>query len=201
MAADGGGGGGGGGGGVMGFGRAGLPPGGSPALFAGALLAAALAESAWRWRWRWCWGPGRRGDLARFGLGACLVVAGAAQGLGAVAEMRRGGTGVLHSKPSTALVTDGPFAHQRNPIYAALLHLSVALALAYDSGWALAAAALAALWLHAVVVPAEEAFMADLVGGGAFAEYCAAVPRWSPVPSLLLSYLDGGVPRPGVDVS
>ena len=88
------------------------------------------------------------------------------------------------------LVTGGPFAHQRNPIYAALIQLMLALGLAYDSGWVLVAAGLTALWLHLVVVPAEEEFMARLVGGDAFADYCAAVPRWSPVPSLLISSLD-----------
>ena len=77
------------------------------------------------------------------------------------------------------LVTGGPFAHMRNPIYGGtiLIGLGMAALIGDPKAYALAAAAL--IFLYVGIVPAEEAFL-DRQFGGAYARYRAEVPRFLP---------------------
>jgi len=84
------------------------------------------------------------------------------------------------------LVTAGPYAHVRNPLYLGNFVTAAGFAIAFtganSSGAraALIAVALGAmLALYAVIVPHEEAFLRAQFGE-AFERYCARVPRLVP---------------------
>jgi protein-S-isoprenylcysteine O-methyltransferase Ste14 len=110
-------------------------------------------------------------------VGWALVALGLALGAWAVRTLVAHRTAVDPYRPTTALVTAGPFARSRNPIYVAqaLVHL----------GAALAANALGPLLLFPVavvlvregVVRREERYLAGKFAG-AYRAYCRRVRRW-----------------------
>jgi len=103
---------------------------------------------------------------------AALVLAGAA-----LREMRRAGTAVDPYKPTTALIRSGPFAFSRNPLYLALVALSLGLTLFANTVWCalLLIPALVVLWWG--VVAREEAYLERRFGED-YRLYCAHTRRW-----------------------
>lgn len=100
-----------------------------------------------------------------------------------IVEILRGarhleGEGTTHTMGTpTALVTDGPFARSRNPIYVAMALALVGVAVALGSVWALGGP-LAFVWvLDRSVVPWEEERLTAAFGE-AYAAYRARVRRW-----------------------
>jgi protein-S-isoprenylcysteine O-methyltransferase Ste14 len=85
-----------------------------------------------------------------------------------------------------ALVTAGPYAYVRNPLYVGNFITAVGFAIAFTGGndvpvrLSLVAGALGTmLGVYAIVVPHEERFL-QTTFGDAFADYTAAVPRVLP---------------------
>ena len=78
---------------------------------------------------------------------------------------------------SRALVTDGPFAFTRNPLYVTMTLLYVATAVAFDSLWALALLpfGLAAL-VWGAILP-EERYLSEKFGED-YDAYRRRVRRW-----------------------
>lgn len=81
-------------------------------------------------------------NVVQWVVGGLLIVAGVALARSFVTAFRRARTPVAPYRPTTAIVTTGPYAFSRNPAY-------LGMALAY-AGIAVAAEA---LWLLAVLVP------------------------------------------------
>lgn len=77
------------------------------------------------------------------------------------------------------LVTGGPFAYLRNPIYLGTMCLGFGMAALIGDPKAYVLAALAFVFLYLGIVPAEEAFLRQQFGA-AYARYCAEVPRFLP---------------------
>merc|ERR1711871_469575 len=77
------------------------------------------------------------------------------------------------------LVDSGPFAVTRNPLYVGMfVTLPPAFAILADS-WAMIASlgVLMPLYIHSVVIPAEEKLMSKLFGEK-YEKYCAETPRY-----------------------
>src|SRR5215210_6804914 len=68
-------------------------------------------------------------------LGGLLAGAGAALIGWAIASLRAAGTDPRPDRPTTALVTDGPYRHTRNPIYLGLASIYTGLLLAVGTPW------------------------------------------------------------------
>ena len=84
--------------------------------------------------------PALPGAVARV-LGVVLIVCAAAIVVPAFRAMARVGTSFRTERPTTAIVTDGPFRYTRNPIYVALtLHVGIGLVLN-------------AFWVPVLIVP------------------------------------------------
>jgi protein-S-isoprenylcysteine O-methyltransferase Ste14 len=77
------------------------------------------------------------------------------------------------------LVTDGPFAYMRNPIYAGTICLGLGMAALIGDPRAYLLAAVAFVLLYFSIVPAEEEYLSRQFGL-AYARYRAAVPRFLP---------------------
>jgi protein-S-isoprenylcysteine O-methyltransferase Ste14 len=77
------------------------------------------------------------------------------------------------------LVTDGPFAYLRNPIYAGTMCLGFGMAALIGDPRAYFLAALAFFFLYLSIVPAEEEHLSRQFGA-AYARYWAEVPRFLP---------------------
>ena len=114
--------------------------------------------------------------LAR-GLGLPLIAGGLAIGLLGFREMRRAETNVDPYKPTTAIVSGGPYSFTRNPLY-------VGMALVYVGVAARANALPAALMLPAAlavmtrgVIEREERYL-ERKFGDEYLAYKARVRRW-----------------------
>jgi protein-S-isoprenylcysteine O-methyltransferase Ste14 len=112
-------------------------------------------------------------------LGLVLFAAGLAGTLAAQVAMGESWRIGVDAAETTELVTDGPFAIVRNPIFAAMLPASAGLALMVPSVVALAGlgALLVALELQVRVV--EEPYLLRVHGAG-YAGYAARVGRFVP---------------------
>lgn len=110
-------------------------------------------------------------------LGWPLVIGGIAIGFLGSREMRRVETNMDPYKPTTAIVSDGPFRFTRNPLY-------LSMTLIYCGITALANALPAALLLPAVlylmrrgVIEREERYL-ERKFGDEYLQYKARTPRW-----------------------
>jgi protein-S-isoprenylcysteine O-methyltransferase Ste14 len=122
-------------------------------------------------------GPGLRIVTGPWRLaGGVLFLWGVVEMLRAARHLERGSTTHTMDAPAT-LVTDGPFARSRNPMYVAMALALVGVAAALGSVWALGGP-LAFVWvLHRSIVPWEEERLAAAFGE-TYAAYRARVRRW-----------------------
>ena len=136
--------------------------------------------------------------LAVVALGGLVVrpgnIFGSHQTLGVVASVAlvviglalrawAGGCAGSHTRNATIeaprLVTGGPFAYVRNPIYLASIILGVGMVGLLGDPWMLALYVGVFIFLYTAIVPAEEAFLRKTFPDE-FARYCANVPRMLP---------------------
>lgn len=95
----------------------------------------------------------------------------------AVRELVYAGTEVPPTKPSTAIVTTGPYAYTRNPIYIGLIVSYIGIALAVTSIWAIMFLVPALVILQRGVVLREEAYL-ERKFGDVYLDYKTRVKRW-----------------------
>jgi protein-S-isoprenylcysteine O-methyltransferase Ste14 len=77
------------------------------------------------------------------------------------------------------LVTEGLFAHSRNPLYLGNLLVLLGLFLIHGNPWVFAIGVTFFLLAYRAIVAAEEAYLRDKFGD-AYAAYVRDVPRWLP---------------------
>ncbi len=99
--------------------------------------------------------------------------------LGAGIFLRLWATLYIGGRKSVELVTSGPYALCRHPLYAASFLILVSLAIFLLSASVLAAACLLAIVYAFAVVPSEEQHALDCFGDE-YREYTAATPRFLP---------------------
>jgi protein-S-isoprenylcysteine O-methyltransferase Ste14 len=87
------------------------------------------------------------------------------------------GTNVDPRKPATALVTGGPYAWSRNPLYLALSLIFVAIACFANDIWFLPALAIVLAVIQYGVIHREERYL-ERKFGDVYRQYCARVGRW-----------------------
>ena len=108
------------------------------------------------------------------------VVGGAlwlALDVSAMVRFQRARTGVAPSKPTTALVTSGPYRISRNPMYLGMAVLYVALALALGVIWALVFLPAVLLVVDRLVIAREERYL-EASFGDEYRAYRLRVRRW-----------------------
>jgi protein-S-isoprenylcysteine O-methyltransferase Ste14 len=94
-------------------------------------------------------------------------------------RMRRGGGGPGVQVPPERIVTEGPYAYVRNPMYLGHLVFMAGLAVTFWSAFALLLLAIRAVWFHRRVIE-DEARLAALFGAQ-YDAYRARVKRWLPM--------------------
>jgi protein-S-isoprenylcysteine O-methyltransferase Ste14 len=95
----------------------------------------------------------------------------------AVQTFRNAKTNLLTNRATLTIVSTGPFAYSRNPIYVGALLGLVGLAIAVNSLWFLVALAAIFVILAIGVVAREEAYLARKFGQ-TYLDYKAQVRRW-----------------------
>jgi len=110
--------------------------------------------------------------IALIGLAIWLALDGAA-----MLHFRRARTSMVPMKPTTALVTAGPYRFTRNPMYLGMAVLYAALALSLGVIWALAFLPLVILAVDRLAIAREEPYL-EAKFGEQYRQYKGRVRRW-----------------------
>jgi protein-S-isoprenylcysteine O-methyltransferase Ste14 len=110
-------------------------------------------------------------------LGSSLVLVAIALLSYAVAKFRAAGTPVPARKPTTMIVSSGPYRFSRNPIYLAFSVFQLGIAIWVNSLWLLATLVGAVALIHYVVIPREEQYL-ERRFGTEYLKYKSSVRRW-----------------------
>jgi protein-S-isoprenylcysteine O-methyltransferase Ste14 len=113
----------------------------------------------------------------RWGLGAALVLAGAALLASFNALFHRHETAVEPWKPTTAIVTTGPYRFTRNPAYLGMALVYVGIALLADAPWVLAPLPFVLAVIDRGVIAREERYL-ERKFGREYLDYKQRVRRW-----------------------
>ena len=114
--------------------------------------------------------------LAR-GIGMVCVLVSFPLAIATLRALSRAHTPVDPMKPTTALVTEGPFRYSRNPIYVALTLLYVGVALLINALWILLLVVPVLVVIRSGVIAREEAYLTRKFGE-AYRQYTTQVRRW-----------------------
>jgi protein-S-isoprenylcysteine O-methyltransferase Ste14 len=118
------------------------------------------------------------GGMARMpAAGWILIVAGFVLGGGAQITFRRHHTTLIPNRPATAMVTDGPYAFTRNPMYVSLTLIYLGLALLTGMLWPIILLPVVLILLTVLVIRREERYL-DSAFGEEYAEFRMRVRRW-----------------------
>ena len=110
-------------------------------------------------------------------LGWAALLGGFGLDVAAMITMARHHANILPHRAATALVTSGPFAWSRNPIYLGNTLAMAGAALAFGNPWFLPAGLAAAVAVTRLAIVREEAHMAAQFGD-AWRAYAARTARW-----------------------
>lgn len=141
-----------------------------PMIYIAATLLAVAANSIWPLR------PELNLAVLRL-LGAVLLAAGLGLDVWAMATMSRCRANILPHRAATALVTTGPFAWSRNPIYLGNTIALLGAGAVFANPWFLPAAVIAAFAVQRLAILREEVHLA-MQFGVAWDRYCGRTARW-----------------------
>jgi protein-S-isoprenylcysteine O-methyltransferase Ste14 len=94
-----------------------------------------------------------------------------------LAYIKRGGIDKRIAAP--VLVTEGMFAHARNPLYLGNILIAAGLLIVHNNPWSYLLGGGFVLLSYGSIVAAEEEFLRGKFGAQ-YEAYCARVPRWLP---------------------
>ena len=115
--------------------------------------------------------------LVQWALGGFLVVSGLALLATFNMSFNRSGTAVEPWKPTTAIVTSGPYGMTRNPAYLGMALVYVGIAFLADAPWALVPLPLVLVVIHHGVIRREERYL-ERKFGSEYLDYKQRVRRW-----------------------
>ncbi len=110
-------------------------------------------------------------------LGALSILTGLTLGFLAVFQMRKARTSPDPDRPTTALVTGGPYRFTRNPIYLGFVLVFLGFTLFAGTLWGLLLSPFLVWAFTAAAIRAEEAYLKDKFPNE-YADYIARARRW-----------------------
>jgi protein-S-isoprenylcysteine O-methyltransferase Ste14 len=139
-----------------------------PLIYIGTALIAVVLNRIWSLELDW--------SELKF-IGAILLAIAIAIEAWSFLTFRKHHTTIMPNKGAEHLITSGPFAHSRNPIYVANTMLVSSIGLYFGNLWLIPAALIAALLTQELAIKREEKHLA-LKFGDAWTDYTSNVPRW-----------------------
>jgi protein-S-isoprenylcysteine O-methyltransferase Ste14 len=116
-------------------------------------------------------------DSVRWPLALALLAAGGGLIASFVKALRAAQTAVRPDRPSTAIVTDGPYRFTRNPGYLGMALVFAGIAVGTDALWALAALVPTLVVVDRGVVAREERYL-ERKFGAQYRAYRERARRW-----------------------
>ncbi|MBO6719524.1 MAG: isoprenylcysteine carboxylmethyltransferase family protein [Rhizobiaceae bacterium] len=143
-----------------------------PVIYLAGVAVAILLQ--WFWPLPWIGSP--LSDLL-FAIGWLLAAGAVLIDVSAIRTLSRAGTTVMPNRASEHLVTGGPFAISRNPIYLGNTMLMVAIGFIAGSLWFVILAPVAALLTTRLAIVPEERHLFERFGKR-YRDYQKKVRRW-----------------------
>lgn len=143
-----------------------------PIIYGGAILLGALSGYFLPTPW-----PGSPSSDFLLAIGVLMIAAAFYIDYLAMHAMGKAKTTIMPNRGSDHLVTSGPFAMSRNPIYVANTMMTIGAALAFGIIWFIPLALLAAWLTQQLAIKREEAHL-DARFGKSFRDYARKVRRW-----------------------
>jgi protein-S-isoprenylcysteine O-methyltransferase Ste14 len=112
-----------------------------------------------------------------FIVGILLILASVAMGVATVRTLKRNKTTIRPDRASDHLVTDGPFAITRNPIYLGNCLVMIGIGLIIGSIWFLILSIVAGFLTQKAAIEGEERHL-DVRFGKRYRDYKQRVRRW-----------------------
>ncbi|MEX2128976.1 MAG: isoprenylcysteine carboxylmethyltransferase family protein [Xanthobacteraceae bacterium] len=109
--------------------------------------------------------------------GGAVFAVGLALAIWAIVTIRKAGTSVQTSEPTTAIVANGPYRFTRNPIYVGMLLGQTGFAIGFNGLWLLVTLIPFYLVLRYGVIAREEGYL-ERKFGGVYLDYKSRVRRW-----------------------
>src|SRR5262245_52572514 len=110
-------------------------------------------------------------------IGGGFIAAGIGLIVWSARNFWRAGTSTIPVRPSTAIVTDGPFQFSRNPMYVAFALLYLGAAFWLNLVWPLLLLPVALFVVQSYVIAREERYL-ERKFGGEYLKYKSRVRRW-----------------------
>ena len=126
---------------------------------------------------RWLWPMPILGQAAALWVGLALLVLGVGIAIAGRRALQAAATNVDPMRPTTAIVTSGPYRFSRNPLYVALTLLFLGLTFAFDTLWGLVALVPLLVTMHCGVVLREERYL-ERKFGDTYQQYRSRVRRY-----------------------
>lgn len=142
-----------------------FPP---PLLYAGAVIAGWLLDRLWPLPIDGAW---------RTVLGWVFVAGWALLALSAIGLFRRKRTSMITFRPAGTLVTAGPYAFSRNPMYVSLALLTIAFALFLNTSWTVLLLVPTLVIVQQFVIMPEERYLRRRFDAE-YEAYTRRVRRW-----------------------
>jgi protein-S-isoprenylcysteine O-methyltransferase Ste14 len=126
---------------------------------------------------RWFWPMPVLGWALALGVGLAMLVPGMGIAVAGRRALRAAATNVDPMRPTTAIVTSGPYRFSRNPLYVALTLLFLGLTVAFNTLWGLVVLIPLFITMHCGVVMREERYL-ERKFGETYRQYRSRVRRY-----------------------
>lgn len=143
-----------------------IPP---PFVFLGFLIAGIVSQSRWI--------EGVFPISMEFYLGALIVLFGLILMLTGARKFKKADTNIEPWKPTSNIISHGPYAYSRNPLYIAMTIIYLGIALAAGSTIALLLLVPCLLFIRYYVIAREESYL-ERAFGDEYLAYKCKVRRW-----------------------
>ncbi len=140
-----------------------------PLIYLGSLIVGLILGYIWSAPIGW--------GAVRPAAGVIFVLAGLAIGAAAVRRFRQARTNLEVYRPSTVLVTEGPYRFTRNPMYLSLSVILAGIGLLADNFWILIILVPTLVVIHFGVITREERYLESKFGAE-YQHYKSTVRRW-----------------------
>lgn len=126
---------------------------------------------------RWFWPLPLLGHAVALSAGVSMIVLGVAIAMAGRRALQAAATNVHPMRPTTAIVTSGPYRFSRNPLYVALTIVFLGLALVFNTAWGFVVLVPLVVTMHCGVVRREERYL-ERKFGDVYRQYRSKVRRY-----------------------
>ena len=127
--------------------------------------------------WSWLILPVNRWVAPRVALSIALILLGVGLICYCALQFKRAQTCIEPWRPTSCIITRGPYRYSRNPIYLGFVITGVGIALAFNTWWILLSVLAFVLIANKAVIEREEAYL-ERKFGESYSNYQRETRRW-----------------------